>query len=389
MSSDPDLSRRPSVVAPVLAAALLVTIPVFADESPAQAPVPAPAPTAAGSPTPSPSPTPEPPKVDVVAFVDTYYGYSFNKIDPQLRTFDVQHNAFSLSLAEINFTRTPTADSRVGFRADLDFGKTADIVAAGEPASDGREIYKHVQQAYVSLLTGRVQWDVGKFVTPMGAEVIESQDDWNYSRSILFGYAIPFYHVGVRATYTVDARTTLGAQLVNGWNNSSETNGDKTVHVSLTLKPDAKLTWVVNYMVGREAAASAAVRNVRNLFDTTLTYSATPKLSLQANADYGKEGPVEWWGIDGYAKYQATATWALVGRYEYVDDSKGGFMTIGTKAQSFTLTSDHLIAGGLRSRIEYRLDKTDGAFFTKSDGTKTDTQSTLTVGLVYLFAGKI
>ena len=42
----------------------------------------------------------------------------------------------------------------------------------------------------------------------------------------------------------------------------------------------------------------------------------------------------------------------VAGRYEYVDDSKGGFMTIGTKAQSFTVTSDHLIAGGLKARLE-------------------------------------
>jgi len=377
------VSRR--FPAGLLAAALLVASPAFVASAHAEDPQPAPAP----APAPSPSPSPEPPKIDVGGFVDVYYGYNVNKVDPLLRTFDVQHNTLSLSLAELNFTKTPTADSRVGFRADLDFGKTADLVAAYEPASDGKEIYKHVQQAYVSLLTGKVQWDAGKFVTPMGAEVIESQDNWNYTRSILFGYAIPFYHVGVRATYTVDAKTTLGAQLVNGWNNSSENNGDKTVHVSLTEKPNANLTWVVNYMVGKEAPASAAVRNVRNLFDTTLTYNATPKLSLQANVDYGKEGDVKWWGVDGYAKYQVDPNWALVGRYEYVDDSKGGFMTIGGKAQSLTLTSDHLIAGGLKTRLEYRLDHADTEFFTKSDGSKTKSQSTLTVGLVYVFAGKI
>jgi hypothetical protein len=380
MSSVHAVSRRLTRFVPALASALLLTAPALApraagDDQPAAAP--------------SPSPSPEPPKVDVVGFVDVYYGYNFNKVDPALRTFDVQHNTFSLSLAELNFTKTPTADSRVGFRADLDFGKTADLVAAYEPESSGKEIYKHVQQAYVSLLTGKVQWDAGKFVTPMGAEVIESQDNWNYSRSILFGYAIPFYHVGLRATYTLDARTTLGAQLVNGWNNSSETNGDKTVHLSLTLKPDAKLTWVANYMVGKEAPAGAAVRDVRNLFDTTLTYAATPKLSLQANVDYGKEGAVKWWGVDAYAKYQATPAWALVGRYEYVDDSKGGFMTIGGKAQSFTLTSDHLIAGGLKTRLEYRLDHAPSGFFSKSNGGTTDNQSTLTVGIVYLFSGKI
>jgi hypothetical protein len=362
--------------APAVAAFVLLAVPALADDQPA------PAPAAASSPSPEPS------KIDVSAFVDVYYGYNFNKVAPSLRTFDVQHNTFSLSLAELNFTKTPTADSRVGFRADIDFGKTADIVAGAEPASDGKEIYKHIQQAYVSLLTGKVQWDAGKFVTPMGAEVIESQDNWNYTRSILFGYAIPFYHVGIRAALTVNDKVSLGAQLVNGWNNSSELNGDKTIHVSATVKPVASLTWVANYMVGKEAPDTASVRDYRNLVDSTLTWTATPKLSLMANFDYGAEGPVKWWGIAAYAKYQVFPSWAAVGRYEYVDDTKGGFMTIGKKAQSLTFTSDHLMAGALKARIEYRLDLADG-FFTKSDGTKTGSQSTVTAGVVYVFSGKI
>ena len=142
-------------------------------------------------------------------------------------------------------------------------------------------------------------------------------------------------------------------------------------------------------MVGKEAPEDAEVRDMRNLLDTTLTLTATSKLSLMANYDYGKEGDVTWWGIAGYAKYQAKESWALVGRYEYVDDTDGGFMTIGSKAQSLTLTSDHLIAGALKARLEYRLDLTDGDYFTKSDGTTTDSQSTVTVGLVYSFDGKI
>jgi hypothetical protein len=337
------------------------------------------------APAPAPTPSPDPPKIDVGGYVDVYYGYNFNETDPLLRTFDVQHNTFSLSAAEVNFAKVPTAESPIGFRTDLFFGKAADLTAAFEPAEDGKEIYKHVQQAYLSLLTGKVQWDVGKFVTPMGAEVIESQDNWNYTRSILFGYAIPFYHLGVRATLPVNDKVIAGAQLVNGWNNASELNGDKTVHLSLTVKPTSSVTWIGNYMVGNEADGL----DTRHLFDTTLTLAATSKLSLMANFDYGKEGDVSWWGIAAYGKYQATPAWAVVGRYEYVDDTDGGFMTIGDKAQSFTLTSDHLIAGALKARLEYRLDLTDGDFFEKDDGSLTDSQSTVTVGLVYSFAGKI
>ena len=342
--------------------------------------------TPAPAPSPSPTPEPEPAKIDVTGFVDVYYMYNFNKVDPFGRTFDVQHNTFSLSLAEVAFAKAVTPESRVGFRVDLDFGKTADLVAAFEPEADGKEIYKHIQQAYGSLLTGKVQWDVGKFVTPMGAEVIESQDNWNYSRSILFGYAIPFYHTGVRATVNATDKVTLAGYLVNGWNNTSEINGNKTVHLGVTLKPTSKVTWIGNYMFGKETPDSD---DVRNLFDTTLTLTATPKLSLMANFDYGSEGGASWWGIDGYAKYQATGNWALVGRYEYVDDTDGGFMTFGTKVQSVTITSDHLVAGGLKLRLEYQSNFADEPVFPKDDGSAKKSQTTLTVGLVYGFGGKI
>jgi Putative beta-barrel porin-2, OmpL-like. bbp2 len=340
----------------------------------------------AQTPAPSPSPEPEPPKIDVTGFVDVYYGYNLNGVDPIARTFDIQHNTFSLSLAEVAFAKGVTPESKVGFRVDLDFGKTADLVALYEPEANGTEIYKHIQQAYGSLLTGKVQWDVGKFVTMHGAEVIESQDNWNYTRSILFGYAIPFYHLGVRATLPVNDKFTVAGYLVNGWNNSSEINGNKTFALSATIKPSAKLTWITNYMVGQETPGS---EDYRNLLDTTLTLLPTEKLSLMANFDYGAEGDVSWWGIAAYAKLQARPSWALVGRYEYADDSDGGFMTFGTKLQSITATSENVLVGGLKLRLEYRTDFADEAIFPKDDGSFKDSQTTLTVGLVYGFGGKI
>jgi hypothetical protein len=338
------------------------------------------------TPEPSPSPSSPPQKVQVTGFVDVYYGYNFNKVDPLLRTFDVQHNAFSLSLAEVAFAKVPTADSRLGFRADFDFGKTAEIVASFEPESDGKEVYKHIQQAYGSLVTGKVQWDAGKFVTPMGAEVIESQDNWNYTRSVLFGYAIPFYHLGLRATVPVNDKLSVTALVANGWNNSSTINGDlPCLALGVTVKPNPKITWVANYMAGQELPGANAP--TRHLVDSTLTVAASSKLSVMGNFDYGTEGDVTWWGMAGYARYQVREGWALVGRYEYLDDTNGGFMTFGTRAQTLTVTSDHTIAGALRARLEYRTDFADEAIFPKDDGSRKKSQTTLTVGLVYTFGG--
>lgn len=356
-----------------LATSVLALVPVFASIAGAQ------------TPEPDPTPAPEPPGVEVSGFVDVYYGYNFNGLDPGARSFDIQHNAFSLSLAEVAFSKGVTPESRVGFRVDLDFGKTADIVASFEPEPNGQEIYTHVQQAYVSLLTGRVAWDAGKFVTPIGAEVIESQDNWNYTRSVLFGYAIPFYHVGVRANVAASDRLTLSGYLLNGWNNGSEVNESKTVALGATLKPTGNVTWIANFMTGKESADSD---DNLDLFDTTLTLSGE-KLSLMGNFDYGSWGDASWWGIAGYLRYQARESWALVGRYEYVDDSDGGFMTFGTKLQTITVTSDHTIAGGLKARLEYRSDFAADAIFGTDDGSFKDSQTTLAVGVVYSFGGKI
>src|SRR6185295_388744 len=117
--------------------------------------------------------------------------------------------------------------------------------------------------------------------------------------------------------------------------------------------------------------------------------AVTDKLSLMANFDYGKEGEVKWWGVAGYAKYQASPDWALDARYEYVDDSEGGFMLLNTTGQSLTVTSDHLVGGNLRARLEYRTDFADQPVFPKDDGDFKKSQTSLTVGLVVTFGGKI
>ena len=97
---------------------------------------PRPARAQAPAPTPEPTPAPAPARrsTSPASSTSTTATTSTRSI-PLLRTFDVQHNAFSLSLAEVAFTKAVTPESKVGFRVDLDFGKTADLVGglrAGE-----------------------------------------------------------------------------------------------------------------------------------------------------------------------------------------------------------------------------------------------------------------
>ena len=342
---------------------------------------------------PAPAPVPKAPRLELTSFVDAYYGYNNNKVDPALRNFDAQHNTFTISFVEVAIEKKVATDARVGFRADIGYGPTADMVAAFEPSATGQDIFKHLQQGYLSVLAGsKLQFDAGKFVTPHGAEVIESKDNWNYSRSLLFALAIPYYHVGLRTTLPINDKVSFSGYLVNGWNNGSENNTGKTVGFCATLKPTTKLTWVSNYMTGPEQKDDNTDR--RNLFDTTLTLTASKKISLMANFDYGSDTvtgvPVSWSGIAAYAKLQATGNWAISPRFEWLDDSDGFMTGVSQKLKELTLTSDHKIAGDLVARLEYRYDFSDTPFFAKADSVpKKKSQSTFTVGLTYTFSGKI
>ena len=185
----------------------------------------------------------------VSGFVDGYYGYNLNNPGSRknlFRNFDINHNQFSLNYAEIAVERKP---GPLGFRADVGFGDTATLVHAGEPA--GPDIYRYLQQLYVSASRKKVEVDFGKFVTWSGAEVIETKDNWNYSRSFLFSWAIPYYHAGIRTIVTASDKVTLSGFVVNGWNNVVDNNNGKTVGGQVVLKPVSKLTFTQNYTSGK------------------------------------------------------------------------------------------------------------------------------------------
>ena len=78
--------------------------------------------------------------------------------------------------------------------------------------------------------------------------MIESKDNFNYSRGLLFALAIPYYHMGARVGYAVSDKVSVTGYLVNGWNNVKDNNDAKTVGASLAIKPTARrrssaITW--------------------------------------------------------------------------------------------------------------------------------------------------
>jgi hypothetical protein len=327
-------------------------------------------------------------------FVDTYYGYNFNQPKSQtsgLRAFDGPSNQFALNLIEINLDKPPDpTNSRLGFHLGVGFGQAMNVVNSTDPAGLG--FAQYLKEAYVSYLApvGKgLQVDVGKFVTPHGAEVIETQDNWNYSRGLLFLYAIPFYHYGARAKYTFSDKYSLTGFLVNGWNDIYDNNTGKTIGATFGWNPSKKVSVSQGYMAGPETTGTNA--HWRQLSDTVVTYSPTSKLTTTMNFDYGRGDrvaglvrPVFWTGIAGYVRYAFNPQYAVSTRYEYFNDHYG--FTTGTPqhVQEFTGTFQRILAHHLITRLEFRHDYSNRPVFTK--GTEPVLgQNTLTAGMVYTF----
>lgn len=327
---------------------------------------------------------------------DVYYDYNSNEVegDAPFRNFDTRHNAVRFAMAQLWVAKTPAADSRIGFNVKLNAGHAADMIHGVEPstlAAFDNTGAAALQQAYISYLapvgTG-LQIDAGKFVTQHGAEVIEARDNWNYSRSLLFALAIPYYHAGVRATYTVNDKVSFMGNVVNGWNNLEDNNGAKTFGAQVIVKPVPQLSILQNYMVGAEQPDND--EDVRHLFDTTVIVTATDKVSVMANYDYGKDSiagaGVSWQGLAGYLKVQATPWLAVVPRVEWFDDPDGFMTGTSQSMKDATITGEFKLLDGLLWRVEYRRDLSDAAVFTKKTGAAVTSQSTFGMGFLYSYA---
>ncbi len=371
-------------------------------QKPAEAPA-APAATAAVA-TPAPAaPTPITitsllGSTTLSGFVDGYYGGNFNhpaSHNSQLRNFDIATNQFGLNMIELVVDKAPdAAASRLGYHVALGFGQAMNTVNSleGHDTSGATSFAQYLKEGYLSYLVkaGKgLQVDVGKFVTPAGAEVIESKDNWNYSRGLLFSWAIPYYHYGLRAKYTFNDKAAVTGFVMNGWNNIIDNNSGKTVGVSLALTPTKKFGFIENYIGGPEGTNNNG--DWRQLSDTIVTFNPTGKLSLMANLDYGRGDPVStspdpafWTGIAGYIKYAVTGNVNVAARYEYFDDHDGFATGTAQHLHEFTGTLERTIASHLITRLEYRRDMSNQPFFQKGQGFD-KAQNTLTGGLILTF----
>jgi hypothetical protein len=357
---------------------------------------------------------------------DGYYGYNFNNPIGRvnlLRAYDVSSNAFSLNQADIILENAPDPANgkRWGARVDLQFGQATATLQGSSSNEPRPDIYRDIFQAYGTYVFPVAQGltvDIGKFASSLGLEGNYSKDQINYSRSLWFDF-LPFYHEGIRSSLKLNDAVTFNYWIVNGTQQTEPYNGYKDELFGLTLQPSKNISWNVNYYLGQEHPDVTYYPNggappnspsqqgipftpivnpphgKLDIFDSYITWAATPKLTLAMELDYliqryaTNSSPQHTDGGAGYLRYQLTPKLAFAARTEYLSD-RGGLYTGATQAvKEVTATLEYKLAEGFLFRNEWRTDFSNQPYFyTNTLNVLKRQQSTATAGLVWWFGQK-
>ena len=364
--------------------------------------------------------------VQMSGFVDTSMSLNFNTPGTRtntLRVFDTQSNSFMLNNTELVLEKPVSSDSRLGFRTDLDFGTDSKVIGAVTSGLGRGDDELDIQQAYAEYLAplgNGLDIKAGKFVTLVGAEVIESKDNWNFSRSYLFGFAEPATHTGLRMSYPFSDRFTAIAGLNNGWDVVDDNNSGKSFELSFSAVPCDKTSLATTYFFGPEQTTNSAQpasgtfgsnTHTRHLIDVVAGYQPIDALQLKMNFDYGFEEkgvgigkPATWSGIAGYARYAINDWWAIAGRTEWFHDADGvrtafrptgsgtfgvgslnGISGLDLKLWEWTITNEFKLNKHLTGRLEYRHDQASEHVFRRNDLGQRPYQDTVSAEVIMPF----
>ena len=314
-----------------------------------------------------------------------------------LRYFDNVANTFSLDVAELVLQKAVKNPGDAGFRVDFEAGSAI----PGKEQSAGLRIGESadLQQAYFTYLApvgSGLKLDIGKFVTHLGYELIEGYDGYNdnYSRSLLFNYAIPLTHTGVKASYTVNSMVSVMGMVVNGWDNAVDNNSGKSVGLQLALTPAPPVAIYLNYMGGPELTDTN--KYLRHIGDFIATYKVSDAFMLGVNADYGMEekaslvkkgDDAKWSGVAGYARIGPSTGGSLGLRAEVFKDEGGTRLgsEVPITAKEFTFTPVYKFKNNFAVRVEGRYDSVNQAIFVDDNGKPKKNQATIGVNAIWSY----
>jgi putative OmpL-like beta-barrel porin-2 len=327
-------------------------------------------------------------KVHISAGLVEAYQWNFNRPGNGLNTFhslDPYHDFGQPNFGQLAFAR-PSESWIPGFSLKLDFGAAAKKIKSdwngdgqlnvGDTFEknnfDVEEAYVHYTLADTGTPLDGLDIKGGKFVTTAGAEVIEPWLNPNFSRSLLFGLAIPFTHTGGLVSYPVTDKFSVGGGIVLGWDNVADNNDSPSFLANSSWIVTDQVSLAGTFIYGPEQTDHSGRK--RGLGDLVATIKPTDALTFLLNYDYGNEqkaaldgSSAEWQGFAAIGSYNFTDRFSMALRGEWFEDSDGARTGAAQTLWEWTATAKYLVTQHLYGQAELRRDQGTKNTFVKNN----------------------
>lgn len=318
----------------------------------------------------------ENPKIKISGYLETYYGYDFNKPTTNNRPgFIYSHNRHNEVNLNLGFIKANYETEKVRANVALMAGTYTNANLAAEPG-----VLQNIFEANAGIKLSEKEnlWlDAGIFSSHIGFESAISKDCWVLTRNIS-SENTPYYESGAKLTYgTADGKFTAILLYLNGWQriNRQTGNSKPAGGLQLTYKPSAKLTLNYSNYIGTEGLNASRVNRIYHNFYAIA--QLTDKFGLTAGFDYGTQQKVK--GQDAknevispvlIAQYKIDPKWAIAGRFEYYQDKNGVFITTGTtngfQTKGYSLNLDYAPISNAVVRLEGKVYDSKDPIFTRN-----------------------
>ena len=310
--------------------------------------------------------------VDISGFVDASYVY--NSLNDS--------NTFGLDQVEIDLSRN--LGDIGSLRADLEW------------VSDGEGGFTlDAEQGYVTLDLGLGLGEgnypiltFGKFNAPIGFELLDAPDMYQYSHSLVFNNGLPTNLTGAMLSMDLGGGIDVVVHLTNGWDQNVDADTNKMIGGRFGYSHEELGGIGFSAMRGDNEVLvfNAAVEDLVSkltVYDIDLTLTPAPGLIIGGEYNNGKreldlwDSETKWNGYMVMAHYAFTDVMGLTGRYDYFNTSTrtstssapGLNHTIESDVttQALTIAPTFALTDGLGFLMELRRDFSDDEIFGDPD----------------------
>jgi hypothetical protein len=292
---------------------------------------------------------------------------------------------FSLDQVEIDIEKR--LNEKLSLRADFNY-------LASDTA--GLTFDNIVEQGYITyaLAVGNsLDLTFGKFNAPIGFELLDPVDMYQYSHALVFDNGLPTNLTGLMGSYAVSDMVDAVLYIVNGWDDNTDNNNSKTVGGRIGITPMEGVNVGVSVISGPEVDNN--INDKRTVFDIDFTVTTIENLTIGGEINTGKEknqgtatGETDskWTGYLLMAHYDFTDIYGVTVRYDYFNDKGGARLnsgdTLKEKQKAYTIAPTFSLGEGAVMIVEYRRLESDQNVFNNDTE---DSSNTIAVEFTYSF----